>query len=108
MQYTLKDILEFCYLHRGARGFKGYNARRMAGELLRAKNRNMLYITADDQGICGVLIVTLHNNWIYVHHIICVRTGFRTFIDYMRRKCSNMELYGKRGNKVINFSKLNK
>lgn len=107
--FTLKDVADFCYENKRHKGFKNYGRRLVEQQIIEACDNNRLYIAADDIGICGVVIVSRQyaQKRLYIHHIVCVRHGFRTLMDEAFRQFPDFTIAGLRNSKLVTFNKRN-
>lgn len=85
MTFTLNEIANFCYEHRGARAFPGFTLEQVQAEIVYYSDRCDLATAADELGLSGVICVTRYPDHFYVHHLVCVRHGLATLINYALR-----------------------
>ena len=106
-RYTLKEIVDFCYLHKRERGFKGFNYLQIIQTIKYANDTNRLYVVHDEKGLCGVCTVDVCNPFLYVDHIVCVRNGFKTFIAEAQKRYPGLTITGLRRGKLKMFEHKN-
>jgi len=83
MQYTLKQVLDFAWEHKGRRCFKDMDYEVVASVILWASKNNFMLLVQDEKGLCGVSIHrTIDNQILQVDYLVAVRNGFKTFVKY--------------------------
>jgi len=103
--YTLKDLLEFCWTHKGKKGFHDFTYVQAAATIVRAAADNQLIHVIDNRGICGICIFSEYPQRIYVHHIFGLRAGFASLIAECFRRYPKHDILGqRRGDKVVTFN----
>lgn len=99
-RFTLKEVVDFCVAHKKEKGFQEHNEDQIAHVIIEANKTNVLYIVADDIGLCGVCVARIDGPTLYVHEIICTRNGFKTLIEEATKRFPGLEIRGERNEKL--------
>lgn len=105
MPYTLKDIADFCYSNRRKKGFKGFTYQEVCEVVVWAADNEKLAYIHDDKDILGVCIYSIVVKTIYIHHIVCIRNGFKLLINHAKNLYPGFAISGLRNGKVVTFNK---
>ena len=108
-RYTLKQVVDFCWQHRGKHGFHNYTYEEASRAILYAADDNGLLIVCDDHGICGVVSFEENHKGrsIFINHIFGIRDGFRTMIHECFKRYPGYSVAGFRGPKIVTYQPRN-
>lgn len=106
-RFRLSDVVDFCYANRKRRGFKDWSWTEIAGEIVYYDKHNQLHIVSDDQGICGVICISVAARQIFIHQIVCVRQGFPTLVAEWQKRYPDYTLAGLRDGKLKTYTRKN-
>lgn len=104
MRYTLQDVLDFAWKHRGRRCFKDMDYSQVGKIILLADKYKNLRVVADEEGICGVVITRIDDKVVFVDFLVAVRNGFATFIEYLKLNFPNHELWAERKGRTVKLN----
>lgn len=109
MQFTYKEIVDFCYANRRQKGFCKFEWDEIARHIFWATDNNCLFTIYDNHGLCGVCTVTIQKEAkrLYIHHIVAVRKGFATFIKTAFERYPGWTIQGLRSSKLVTFTERN-
>jgi len=109
MLFTLKDVADFAYKYRRRKAFKECTYAAVGNLIIEAANENNLHIVECDGRLVGVCIMSAHyaTKHLFVHNIVCVENGFRTFINEAYKRFPDYQIKGERNGKIVTFNKHN-
>lgn len=103
MRYTLKDVVDFCWNNKKHKGFKDHGYEHVADRVLWAADNGKLLIIEDNHGLCGICIFTRYPDWIYIHHIVATREGFRNIAADLAERFGRIPIKGLRSSKLVTY-----
>jgi len=109
MQFTLKEVAEFCWDRKGSRAFKDYTYEEIASHIVEKAANKELVVVYDERGISGVCTYTRLSQgrrYLYINHIVCARGAFRHFLRAARERFPKWILAGQRGGKSVIYDLL--
>ena len=108
LTYTLKDVADFCYANRRRKAFKNWSYDEVACEVVLFAQKDRLLHVYDNQGICGVCLYSLRfvSRVIFIHHIVAVRSGFKTMCKHAVETHPGFQIQGQRNTKIVTFRHL--
>ena len=104
MNFTLQEVVDFCWTNKKVRAFKGFSYHQVCKIIIFAANRDMLKLVQDDQGLCGVAVFYVKNDEVFVDFLVAVRGGFRTLVAYYKEHFHGKKIKGERDGVVVNFN----
>lgn len=113
MLFTLNDIARFCYDNQKSRNKDGKIIKRSFDEWARivvgVTEVGKLHSVESEDELVGVCIATIrpYSKVVYVHEIICVKNGFKTFIKEAFRRYPDFRIAGLRNKQQKTYTKDN-